>query len=129
MRSLALFGATLVLLAVLLPAPAQALSSCSGTWNASATCSFNCNDVNLYVRGFAQDFAGMPASVTVTAECGIITTSGTFLPLFSLSCSATGGATTWCSNSGPNLSFPIPLVGLCTVSGNTAGTYGCASAP
>lgn len=129
MRFLALSGASLVLLAALVPAPAQALSACSGTWSGAATCSFSCNDVNLYVRGSAQDFAGMPATVTVTAECGVITTSGVFLPLFGASCSATGGATAWCANSGPNLSFPVPLVGLCTVNGNTVGTYACVSAP
>lgn len=125
----ALFGTTLLLLATFVPAPAQAVSSCSGPWTSAASCAFSCNDVNLYVRGFAQDFAGIPASVTVTAECGIVASSGVFVPLYSVSCTGTGGASIGCFNSGPNLSFPVPLVGLCTVTGNTAGSYACVSAP
>lgn len=81
------------------------------------------------MNGFAQDFTGFPASVTVTAEYGVIAQSGVFVPLYSVSCTGSGGGSIACSNSGPNLSFPVALVGVCTVSGNTAGTYGCASAP
>lgn len=125
----ALAALFLVLLATVVPVPAQALSGCSGAWTASASCGFSCDDVNLYVSGFAQDYTGVPASVTVTAECGLIAPSGVFVSLYSVSCSASGGGTATCSTSGPNLSFPLVLVGVCTVTGNTVGTYGCSSAP
>lgn len=121
--------ASLALLTVLsvIPAPASAASSCSGAWTGSSQCTFSCNDLNIYVKGTATNLGAL-ASVTVTADCGV-GTGGAFVVVFSVSCSSTGPGTTTCSSSGPNTSYPVPLIGRCTVSGNAGGSYGCSSAP
>lgn len=122
MRSVrpALAGALLVVLA-LLPPPASA-GACSGAWVGSAACSFPCTLTTLTVNGFAQDPTGLPASVTVVGECGIVNFDGTFTPLVSVSCSAGGGNPVSCTNSG--VSVP-GLVGMCTVTGSADGTFSC----
>jgi hypothetical protein len=109
------------------PAPAAASSGCGGPWGNYAICSFACDDVNLYVFGWAQ-FPGAVASVTVTAECGIAA-GGLFVPLYSVSCTATGPSPIPCQATGPNTAYPAPLAGRCTVTGYLAGMYGCVSAP
>ena len=130
MRIMRTFLIAIALLATvaIVPAPAAALSGCSNVWTGSATCFFKCDDVNLYVRGHAQNL-GAPASVTVTAECGIIDIFGNFLPLQTLSCTASGPGSASCFSSAPYTFFPTSLVGRCTVTGAAGGAYGCVSAP
>jgi hypothetical protein len=126
MRALLVSLALLTTLSVI-PAPAAALSSCSGAWTGSNQCAFICNDLNIYVSGTASNL-GAIAGLTVTADCGVAA-GGVFVVAFSVSCTATGPGTASCSSSGPNTSYPLPLAGRCTVTGSTSGNYGCASAP
>ncbi|HET6403418.1 MAG TPA: hypothetical protein VFH78_02120 [Candidatus Thermoplasmatota archaeon] len=127
MRALLVSVALLVALSAV-PAPAAALSSCASTWTGSGSCTFVCDDVNLYIRGYAQN-AGATASVTVTAECGLVAITGVFVPIQTLTCSASGPGSATCFTSAPYAFFPTPLVGMCTVSGSAGGAYACVSAP
>jgi hypothetical protein len=122
-----LFALALLTAFSVVPAPASALSSCSGTWTGGAQCSFVCNDLNVYVQGSASNLGAL-SNLTVTADCGVAT-GGVYTVLFSVTCSATGPGTATCSNSGPNVSYPLPLAGRCTVSGSATGSYSCWSAP
>ena len=126
MRALLVSLALLTVLSVI-PAPAAALSSCSGAWVGTSQCSFLCDDLNIYVTGTASNL-GAISGVTVTADCGVAA-GGVFVVLFSISCSANGPGTASCSSSGPNTSYPLPIQGRCTVTGSASGTYGCSSAP
>lgn len=117
----AVLAATLLLGIALLP-PVASAGSCSGAWVGSAACSFNCTGALITVSGYAEDPTGIPASVTVTGQCGIVNFNGTFTPLFTATCSASGGNPVTCS--GAALSTP-GLVGYCTVSGNFNGTFSC----
>lgn len=117
----ALLVSGIVLSLALLP-PVASAGSCSGTWVGSAACSFSCTGALITVSGFAQDPTGLPASVTVVGECGIVNFDGTFTPLFSASCSAGGANPVSCTSSG--VSVP-GLVGMCTVTGSADGTFSC----
>jgi hypothetical protein len=110
-----------------LPAPAAALPPCGGGWTGAATCSFPCNDARVYVSGYAWN-GGAIASLTVKATCGVAA-GGTFTPLFTVMCSATGPGFASCANSAANPYYPLPLQGVCTVTGMAMGNYTCVSAP